>query len=415
MLGGVSGHAAPGRNWAGNHRYRARRLHEPGSLDEVRAIVAAAARIRVLGSRHSFNDIADSAELISLARLPADVVVDRDAATVSFGAGLSYGELAVALDREGLALANLASLPHISVAGAVATATHGSGDRNGNLATAVAALELVTSGGDVLVSRRGDDGFDGLVVSLGALGAVTRLTLDVEPAYDVSQRVYEDLAWEALGERFDAITGSGYSVSLFTRWGETVEQVWVKRRDGAGDVPFDARAATADRHPVAGLDPVHTTPQLGRPGRWWDRLPHFRMGFTPSRGEELQSEFFVARADALADRRRAGAPRADRAAAVRLGDPHDRRRPAVAEPALRARQRRAALHLAAGARARGARAGRHRARARAVRRTPALGQAVPRRARRALRAPTGLHRADGPPRPAPRVPQRVAPAARAQR
>jgi alditol oxidase len=293
-------------NWAGTHAYRAGVLHRPASVDELRRIVAGAPRIRVLGSRHSFTDIADSDALVSLDGLPADIAVDRDARTVTFSGALRYGELAEALHREGLALHNLASLPHISVAGAVATATHGSGDRNGNLATAVAGLELVTSEGDVVTARRGEPDFDGMVVGLGALGAVTRVTLDVEPAYEVRQRVFEGLAWDALAGHFDAITSAGYSVSVFTRWGDTADQVWVKRRVDATEPEdvrpdlFGAVAATVDRHPILGIDPVNCTPQLGRPGRWSDRLPHFRMGFTPSAGEEIQSEYVVPRRHGLA-------------------------------------------------------------------------------------------------------------------
>jgi xylitol oxidase len=292
-------------NWAGTYRYAAHRLHRPVTLEQVREIVAGAERLRVLGSRHSFTDIADSDELVSLDALPADVAVDRSAGTVSFGAALRYGALAEALHADGLALANLASLPHISVAGAVATATHGSGDRSGNLATPVAALELVTSSGELVTAARGDPDFDGMVVGLGALGAVTRLTLDVEPAYDVRQRVFEGLAWDALFERFDAITALGHSVSVFTRWGPTTDQVWVKSRvadapeEERGDL-FGAVAATVDRHPILGVDAVNCTPQLGVPGRWSDRLPHFRMDFTPSAGEEIQSEYFVPRRHAVA-------------------------------------------------------------------------------------------------------------------
>jgi xylitol oxidase len=285
------------RNWAGNYRYRAERIHQPSSLDELREIVAAAPRIRVLGSRHSFNAIADSDELVSLAGLPADVVVEQG--TVSFGAGLTYGDLAKALAPHGVGLANLASLPHISVAGAVATATHGSGDANGNLATAVAGLELMTSTGELVTAARGDEHFDGLVVGLGALGAVTRLTLDVEPAYEIRTRVFEGLPWPALFEHFDEITAAGYSVSVFTRWGEDVDQVWIKDRAEVRDDLFGARAATVDRHPILGLDNANVTAQLGRPGAWSDRLPHFRMGFTPSSGEEVQSEYFVAREHAI--------------------------------------------------------------------------------------------------------------------
>jgi alditol oxidase len=287
-------------NWAGNYRYQAGKLHRPSSVEQLQEVVAGAPRVRVLGSRHSFTDIADAAELVSLEGLPADVAVDREAGTVSVSAGLRYGELAEALQCEGMALANLASLPHISVAGAVATATHGSGDANGNLATAVAGLELVTSSGELLTVSRGDPDFDGLMVGLGALGAVTRLTLDVEPAYQIRQRVFEGLAWDALLEHFDEITGAGYSVSVFTRWGEAVDQVWVKRRvtedpEQVDEELFGARAATVDRHPIIELDPVNCTRQLGVPGPWWDRLPHFRMGFTPSAGAELQSEYLVPR------------------------------------------------------------------------------------------------------------------------
>jgi alditol oxidase len=292
-------------NWAGNYRYQAARLHRPSTLEQLQEVIGNASRVRVLGSRHSFTDIADSAELLSLDSLPTDVVVDHDAGTASFSAGLRYGELAEALQAEGMALANLASLPHIFVAGVVPPATHGSGDAKGNLATAVAGLEMVTSSGELLSASRGDPDFNGLVVGLGALGAVTRITLDVEAAYQVRQRVFEGLAWEALLEHFDGVTAAGYSVSVLTRWGDAVDQVWVKSR--ATDAPeqvrddlFGAIAATVDRHPILELDPVNCTPQLGVPGRWSDRLPHFRMGFTPSSGQELQSEYLVPRRHANA-------------------------------------------------------------------------------------------------------------------
>jgi alditol oxidase len=292
-------------NWAGTHAYRATRIHRPSTIEELQEIVARAPRIRVLGSRHSFSDVADSAELVSLEGLPADIVVDRQRMTVSVGAGVKYGELAETLNAEGVALHNLASLPHISVAGAIATATHGSGDGNGNLATAVAGLQLVTSDGELIDVARGDPDFDGVVVGLGALGAVTRVSAAIEPSYEIRQRVFERLEWDALFEHFDAIAATGYSVSAFTRWGEDVEQVWVKSRvaDGPEEVRdelFGAVAATVDRHPIIGLDPSNCTPQRGVAGLWSDRLPHFRMGFTPSKGDEIQSEFFVPRARAVA-------------------------------------------------------------------------------------------------------------------
>jgi alditol oxidase len=291
---------SPGKNWAGNYTYRARKLHRPSTIEQLQEILAEAPCVRVLGSRHSFNDIADSLELVTLEAMPMDVVVDHAADTVSFNAALKYGELVQKLNEEGVALHNLASLPHISVAGAVATATHGSGETNGNLATAVVGLELVTSGGEIMEISRGEHYFDGLVVGLGALGAVTRITLDVEPAYEVRQRVFEGLNWEALFEHFDEIVSCGYSVSIFTRWDETIDQVWVKSRvtDDPEQVEndlFGAAAAAVDRHPILGLDASSCTPQLGRAGTWADRLPHFRMGFTPSSGEELQSEYLFPR------------------------------------------------------------------------------------------------------------------------
>jgi xylitol oxidase len=292
-------------NWAGNHTYQAASLHRPASLDQLRELVAGAAQVRVLGSRHSFNDIADSAVLVTLDGLPGEVAVDHAAGTVSCPAALRYGELARALAAEEVALANLASLPHISVGGAIATATHGSGDANGNLATAVAGLELVTASGETLTASRGDPDFDGMVVGLGALGAVTRVTLDVEPAYQVRQRTFQGLDWERLFERLDEVTSAGYSVSMFTRWTGAVEQVWVKSRvtsspeEVRGDL-FGAVAATEDQHPILGIDPVNCTRQLGVPGPWSDRLPHFRMGFTPSSGEELQSEYHLPRHHAVA-------------------------------------------------------------------------------------------------------------------
>jgi xylitol oxidase len=290
------------RNWAGNYAFGARALHRPRSLDELREIVARAPRVHVIGSRHSFTGIGDGEELVSLEDMPGDV--EAGDGTVTVGAALRYGDLAGELDGRGLALHNLASLPHISVAGAVATATHGSGEGNGNLATAVAALELVTSEGDVVQARRGDPDFAGMVVHLGALGAVTRVTLDVEPAYEVAQHVFEDVPWEALPE----VLGAAYSVSAFTRW-DIVDSLWVKRRvdQPLGELP--GRPATVELHPIPGLDATGCTPQLGVPGPWSGRLPHFRLEFTPSHGEEIQSEYFVAReraAEAIAAMRELG-------------------------------------------------------------------------------------------------------------
>jgi xylitol oxidase len=292
------------RNWAGNIAYAARTVHTPASVGELQAVVRASDKVRALGSRHSFNRIADTdGDLISMRKLNRVVRLDATARTVTVEGGITYGELCPWLHAQGFALHNLASLPHISVVGAVTTATHGSGNGNRNLAGAVAGLEIVTASGEVVSLRRGDADFDGAVVGLGALGVVSSITLDIEPAFEVRQDVFVDLPLAALVENFEAISSSAYSVSGFTTWrGDSVDMVWLKNRAGA--LPprelFGARPADRPIHPIASIDPTPCTPQMGVPGPWYDRLPHFRMEFTPSVGAELQSEYFVPRTGAAA-------------------------------------------------------------------------------------------------------------------
>lgn len=306
--------SAPELNWAGNYRYTAPAIFRPRTLEEVQELVAGAAKIRALGSRHSFNSIADSpGALISLENLNPGIRIDAEARTVTVSGGTRYGTLAEGLEANGYALPNLASLPHISVAGAVATATHGSGDANGNLATSVAALEIVAADGTVHNLSRGiSPDFDGAVVGLGALGVVTKVTLDIEPTFAVRQDVFEALPWDTVLGDFDAATSSAYSVSLFTDWsGDAVAQSWLKSRIAGADAAVSAPAfsgetffggsrATAGRHPLPGVSAENCTEQLGVPGPWSERLAHFRMAFTPSSGAELQSEFFVRREHAVA-------------------------------------------------------------------------------------------------------------------
>lgn len=295
------------RNWAGNYTYGASRIAHPDSMVELQELVAGAGRIRALGSRHSFNDIADTpGTLVVLDRLDDDIVLDVQNMTVTVSGGTRYGTLAAALHQRGFALHNLASLPHISVAGAVATGTHGSGDANGNLATAVTGLEMVTADGSIRSVRRGDADFDGMIVNLGALGIVTRLTLDIEPTFQITQSVFEGLGWDRVLESFDEITSAAYSVSLFTDWsGPEVQQGWLKSRPGqhglAGAAAgfFGGAPATVARHPLPGVSGSNCTEQLDIPGPWSDRLAHFRMEFTPSKGDELQSEYLVPREHAV--------------------------------------------------------------------------------------------------------------------
>jgi alditol oxidase len=299
----------PLHNWAGNYRYSTQRMTSPTSLQQVQEFVRKRERFKVLGTRHCFNGIADSAdEFLSLRELKQVVDLDRAARRVTIESGMSYGQLCPYLDQQGFALHNLASLPHISVAGACATATHGSGVKNGNLATAVSALEIVTAGGDVLTLARDKDPqtFPAAVVHLGAIGVVTRVTLDLQPAFTMRQDVYLDLPMTQVREHFEDIVSAGYSVSLFTDWQkERINEVWVKRRieqNATLTAPKDfygARAATVNVHPIVELSAENCTEQMGVPGPWYERLPHFRMGFTPSSGKELQSEYFVARRNAV--------------------------------------------------------------------------------------------------------------------
>jgi alditol oxidase len=295
-------------NWSGNYTYRATAVRRPRDVDELRRLVSGADSLQVLGTRHSFTSIGDATELIALDRLAGatEITLDRSAGTVSVGPTVTYADLAAVLNQAGLALANLASLPHISVVGAVTTASHGSGDREGNLATSVVGLQLATAAGEVIDFTHRDARFHGVVVNLGKLGVVTRVTLAVQPYYELRQYVYDGLEWDRLFEHFDEITAAGRSVSIFHRFGERTREVWVKRAGGNGDDPagrvalFGAPAARGQRNPVPGADPANATDQLGEPGPWSERLPHFRSGFTPSSGEEIQSEFFVARPDAVA-------------------------------------------------------------------------------------------------------------------
>jgi xylitol oxidase len=294
---------APRENWAGNITYSTDRVYSPASIAEVQDVVKRCDRLRALGSRHSFNTIADStANQISLQHLD-QIEIDEKAHTVTVGAGIRYGQLAPVIDARGYALHNLASLPHISVAGAIATATHGSGLHNGNLATAVSALEIVTADGQILYLSREKNGeqFLGAVVHLGALGVITRVTLNLMPSFGVAQSVYRNLSFDHLKDHFDDIFGAGYSVSLFTDWqNHRATQVWIKRRvegDGMGWLAefYGAKLATEKLHPIEGHTAEACTEQQGIPGPWYERLPHFKMNFTPSSGRELQTEYLVPR------------------------------------------------------------------------------------------------------------------------
>ncbi|MEJ3744825.1 FAD-binding protein [Actinomycetes bacterium KLBMP 9797] len=291
--------AAPLSNWARNVTYGATRLHRPATLDEVCRTVAGSVRIRALGTGHSFSLVGDTtAELIRLDRMPRTVAIDAAAGVVHVSAGTSYAHLAGELHRVGFALPNLASLPHISVAGSCATGTHGSGATLRCLASAVRAVHLVGADGQVVeFDRDGQpDTFPGTVVALGALGIVTRLTLDIEPAYEVAQRVLVDVPLDEIQANLDAVFAAAYSVSVFTSWRGGRANVFLKRRTDrpAGDWTA-GRPATVPVHPVPEQPAANCTTQLDRPGPWHERLPHFRPEYVPGSGRELQTEYFVPR------------------------------------------------------------------------------------------------------------------------
>ncbi|GAA1606618.1 MULTISPECIES: D-arabinono-1,4-lactone oxidase [Kribbella] len=285
-------------NWAGNVEF-ASELQRPRTVEELQELVARSGKLRVLGTGHSFNRIADtSGVLVSVQELPQVIEVGEHGVTVS--AGTRYGEITAALQAQGLALHNLGSLPHISVAGACATGTHGSGDSNGPLADAVSAITFVNADGELVTLTRDDADFDGSVVSLGALGVTVSLTLDVQPSYQISQVVYDGVPVDRLRSDFADVMGSAYSVSAFTDWADPDVMVWRKRRELTEPDPewMGGRLADGPRHPIKVMPADYATQQGGVPGPWNERLPHFRLEFTPSNGDELQSEYFVPRARA---------------------------------------------------------------------------------------------------------------------
>jgi xylitol oxidase len=292
----------PRTNWSGNYLYSTDKVFEPATTAEVQDAVRSVQHLRALGTRHAFNGIADSTTAqLSTHRLTS-VEIDSESRTATVGAGIRYGELALALDARGFALHNLASLPHISVGGAVATATHGSGLHNGNLSTAVQAIEFVSADGAVhtLSRAHNPDIFPGAVVALGALGIVTRITLAVEPTYQMTQIVYQNLPFSELEHNLPQIMSAAYSVSLFTDWQNSrASTVWLKRRvDQNGSASpaatfHQATLATKKLHPIPDHPAEACTDQLNIPGPWYERLPHFKLNFTPSSGQEIQTEYFV--------------------------------------------------------------------------------------------------------------------------
>ncbi len=282
-------------NWSGTVTYTAERVERPRSLDEAAEVVARSPRVHGLGTRHSFNDVADApGVLLDLTGIPTDLVVDTAAGTATMGAGTRYGVVAPELDRAGVALHNTGSLPHISLGGAIATGTHGSGTALGSLSTAVRSFALLGPDGTTRTVRRGDEGFDGAVLHLGLLGIVTRVELDVQPSYRMRQDTYGPLPWDTFVAHVAEVHDAAYSVCAYTVFGDEVGEVLLKSRvpEGADDVAVPDALFGAPRLPGSPGDGHHTA-RDGSVGPWWDRLPHFPIESVPSHGSEVQSEHFV--------------------------------------------------------------------------------------------------------------------------
>ena len=293
------------QNWAGTYEYRAPRIEVAQTIDDVRRLVTGGGRVHALGTRHSFTDLPDTdGTLIDVTRIDPAFALDAEAGTVTVGAGTRYGELALWLEERGWALRNMGSLPHINVGGAIATGTHGSGDRNGVLSGAVTALRYVGADGELHEVRRGDPDFAALVVGLGAYGITVSVTLEIQPTFRVRQDIYTGITWDAALADYDELTSAGYSVSVFSLWEpDTIGHVWVKTRLDADDDPvsdtlLDGVRQLGGESPLSGM--TNVTELAGVPGPWLLRLPHFRLDMQPSFGDEIQSEYFVDRRDAAA-------------------------------------------------------------------------------------------------------------------
>ena len=295
--------SVPRENWSGTYHFHTDHVFQPQDAAGVMEEVRSTAKLRALGTRHSFNGIADSSSAqISMLGLKT-VEVHAGDHSVRAGAGIRLGDLAIEIDKQGWALHNLPSLPHISLAGCISTGTHGSGVHNGNMSTAVREIEFVGADGRLHKLSRAHDAatFPGAVVALGALGVITNLTVDVQPRFEVAQVVYEDLSFDKLESHLAEIMGAAYSVSLFTHWQDNkASQVWLKHRVSQGVKPpmpttfYGATLADKKLHPVGReADATPCTEQGGMPGPWYERLPHFKLAFTPSVGHEIQTEYFV--------------------------------------------------------------------------------------------------------------------------
>ena len=291
------------RNWATNITFQDAETIHPQSVTDLQELVHTSEKIRARGSAHCFNTIADTREVaVILDQMPDLMEIDETRKKVRVGAGVKYAQLAEFLFPKGWALHNLASLPHVSLAGAVSTGTHGSGIRNGALHTAVSSIELIGADGSLRQVTRGiDRNFYASIVSLGLAGIATSFQLEIEPSFEIMQTVYGDLPRATFQENLIEILSGAYSVSYLTTWGDNkAGDLWFKSKSPPPAQYFGALPRTEKAHPIFGVDPDACTEQFGVSGPWHLRLPHFRIDANPSLGNELQSEFFVASENAAA-------------------------------------------------------------------------------------------------------------------
>jgi xylitol oxidase len=306
-------------NWGGNFRFSTTDIRFPRSLDEVVDAVKEGApkstpggvgppvkHLRALGSRHSFSKIADTAEmLVSLSAMNRILAVNpgsaTEAPTITVEGGAIYTDVTPFVEFIGAAFHNQLTLSEVSVAGSINTGAHGTGITNGILATQVRSVELVLANGTVTTLRKGvDAAFPAAVVGLGAFGVVTKVELEMQASYQMTQHVFLNLPFTTLTDQFDTIMSSAYTVQAWTDWSDPTNfnQVWVgDRDDDAADFStapafYGATRAPAQVTPVAALPPTYVVPQ-GVAGPWNERLVCYRLGLSGFNGDEIQSEYIL--------------------------------------------------------------------------------------------------------------------------
>lgn len=285
-------------NWSENFTFEATGVERPKTIAQLQDVVAAAPRAKAVGTRHCFTRIADSpgGVLVDTSGLDVGVTVDHDTMTATVPAGWSYSKIVAELEAQGVALPNLASLPHVSIAGATATGTHGSGDTNQVMAACMSGIELVDGEGELRTIDSGHPDLKALSVGLGAFGIFTTLTVDVEPSYLVQGAYFRETSWQNLLDNLDDVMASAYSVNLHAAYSDTnVRGIWSKYRL-EGSEPLDLPDELFGMTRVEGqLTPGKNT-IINEPGPWSERLAHFTPESAPSaEGDELQTEYFVDR------------------------------------------------------------------------------------------------------------------------